>query len=77
MVDDGFVYIKRFYRAKQKVFDTYASQCVEIKFSNDELDYKSSQIMNIYGNTPVPGIRRFRTYKPKENSGIEYVEEIV
>lgn len=76
LVDDSFVYIRRFYYAKQKIFEKYATECTEIKFTNEELEEKSSAIINTYQNKPTPGIIYYREYKAKPNSGIVYYEEI-
>lgn len=77
VVDEGFIYIRKYYYAKQKIFAKYATECTEIKFSNEELEDKVSKIQNIYSNKPVPEIIRYREYKSCANSRIIYYEEII
>lgn len=46
IVDTGFFYTKKFYEFKKPVFKKYASDCVEINLSNDDLIKRSSDIIN-------------------------------
>ena len=45
IVDNGFFYTKKFYEFKKPVFNKYATECVEINISMDELDKRSDNII--------------------------------
>lgn len=44
-VDRGFSSIRKYYNAKQHVFDKYATECQDIVLSDQELDMKYNQII--------------------------------
>lgn len=44
IVDTGFFYTKKFYEFKKPVFNKYATKCVEINMSNDELSARANSI---------------------------------
>lgn len=44
VIDEGFIYLKRYYVAKQETFNKYASSCTEIRIKDAELDTRSEQI---------------------------------
>ena len=46
IVDTGFFYTKKFYEYKKPVFNKYATDCVEINISNEELNKRSIDIYN-------------------------------
>lgn len=46
VVDNGFAHIKKYYYYKKPIFDKYATKCTEVTLSDDELDIKSTSIMN-------------------------------
>ncbi len=79
VVDDGFIYTRRYYYTKQKIFAKYATECTEIKFTKEELANKVNieSAPPIKLNGPKPGIVRYREYKAKPNSGVVFYEEII
>lgn len=44
VVDTAFYYTRKFYEYKKPIFDRYASECVEINLTDNELDRKVDQI---------------------------------
>lgn len=45
IVDNGFLYTKKFYEFKKPVFKKYATDCLEININGDELSKKSNEIL--------------------------------
>lgn len=45
IVDTGFLYTKRFYEFKKPVFNKYASKCIEINMTDDEINKRSNEII--------------------------------
>ena len=46
IVDTGFFYTKKFYEFKKPVFKKYATECVEINMTNEQLIERSTDIVN-------------------------------
>lgn len=46
IVDTGFFYTKKFYEFKKPVFKKYATECVEINMTNDQITTKSQNIVD-------------------------------
>lgn len=46
IVDTGFYYTKKFYEFKKPVFNKFATDCVEININNDELNKRSTSIID-------------------------------
>ena len=44
IVDNGFYYTKKFYDAKKPIFKKYATECVEVNLTADELDRRCDAI---------------------------------
>jgi hypothetical protein len=44
LVDNGFIYTKKFYQSKKPIFSKYASECMEVNISDRELNEKSTSI---------------------------------
>lgn len=44
IVDDGFMYTRRYYEYKKPIFSKYATACNEIKFNDEELATKSKEL---------------------------------
>lgn len=44
IVDEGFMYTKRYYDAKKPIFSKYATSCTDIKLGDDELSTKANEL---------------------------------
>ena len=44
VVDEGFMYTKRYYEQKKPIFSKYATECTDIKISDDEIREKSKEL---------------------------------
>lgn len=54
IVDDGFYYTKKYYYDKKPVFEKYATECTEVKISDNELMNKATEIQEYYASLRHP-----------------------
>lgn len=54
IVDEGFFYIKKYYIAKQDIFEKYATSCREVRLDDQELINNSYASYNLYANSIHP-----------------------
>lgn len=46
IVDEGFMYTKRYYEYKKPIFSKYATDCVDIKLNDDELQFTARALFD-------------------------------
>ena len=54
IVDTGFYYTKKFYEFKRPVFKKYATDCIEINLSSEELNSRYNRILQDRESHPFP-----------------------
>lgn len=53
LVDTGFYYTKNYYYSKKSVFNKYALECQQILLTKEELETRSSAILEYYNNKTI------------------------